>query len=85
MFTLFLVLSIKPNCGQVYNLFHPMDPTVSRIEPLLSARFSLVPPINVPKYQKFPFGDGYSLSLSIFESLLFTLESCLIVLSFFNS
>lgn len=68
MFTLFLVLSIRPNCSQLYNLFHPMDPTISRIEPLLSARFSLVPPVNVPKYQKFPHGDGHSLSLSTLDS-----------------
>ncbi len=33
------------------------------MEPLLSARFSKVPPINVPRYQKYPMGDGASLSL----------------------
>lgn len=48
----------KPNCQQVYNLFHPTDPIASRIEPLLSARFSMLPPINIPRYAKYPLGNG---------------------------
>lgn len=48
----------KPHCTQVYNLFHPTDPTASRMEPLLSARFSMLPPINVPRYAKYPLGNG---------------------------
>nr|CFW94244.1 Eka-PI transferase 1 protein [Euperipatoides kanangrensis] len=48
----------RPFCSQVYNLFHPTDPSGSRIEPLLSARFSMLPPINITRYQKFPLGDG---------------------------
>ncbi|KAJ1532074.1 hypothetical protein ONE63_000703 [Megalurothrips usitatus] len=43
---------------QVYNLFHPTDPVAARIEPLLSARFSMLPPINIPRYQKYPLGNG---------------------------
>jgi len=43
---------------QVYNLFHPTDPVAARLEPLLSARFSMLPPINVARYQKYPLGDG---------------------------
>ena len=47
----------------MYNLFHPTDPLACRVEPLLSATFSRVPPMNVPRYQKYPMGDGASLSL----------------------
>lgn len=38
-----------PHCQQVYNLFHPTDPIASRLEPLISARFSLLPPVNIPR------------------------------------
>ncbi|XP_050099369.1 protein retinal degeneration B isoform X1 [Anopheles aquasalis] len=50
--------SSKPACTQLYNLFHPTDPTAARLEPLLSARFSLLPPLNVPRYAKYPLGNG---------------------------
>lgn len=43
----------KPQCGQLYNLFHPTDPTAARLEPLLSARFSMLAPVNVPRYGEF--------------------------------
>ncbi|KFB34885.1 AGAP000033-PA-like protein [Anopheles sinensis] len=49
----------KPACTQLYNLFHPTDPTAARLEPLLSARFSLLPPINIPRYAKYPLGNGH--------------------------
>ncbi|CAL4124988.1 unnamed protein product, partial [Meganyctiphanes norvegica] len=49
----------KPACHQVYNLFHPTDPLAIRLEPLISARFSLLPPIVIPRYTKYPLGDGY--------------------------
>ena len=48
----------KPACQQVYNLFHPTDPLAVRLEPLLSARFSLLPPVTIPRYNKYPLGDG---------------------------
>ncbi|XP_077292954.1 retinal degeneration B [Arctopsyche grandis] len=48
----------KPPLQQIYNLFHPTDPVAARLEPLLSARFSILPPINVPRYAKFPLGNG---------------------------
>lgn len=48
----------KPAVGQVYNLFHPTDPVAARLEPLLSARFSMLPPVNVARYQKYPLGNG---------------------------
>ncbi len=53
----------RPAVQQIYNLFHPTDPLACRLEPLLSAKFSRVPPVNVPRYQKYPMGDGVSLSL----------------------
>lgn len=48
----------RPSCLQVYNMFHPTDPVASRLEPLLSARFSILPPINVARYAKYPLGNG---------------------------
>ncbi|XP_011495089.1 PREDICTED: protein retinal degeneration B [Ceratosolen solmsi marchali] len=48
----------KPCVNQVYNLFHPSDPVAARLEPLISARFSLLPPVNVARYQKYPLGNG---------------------------
>ena len=35
--------------GQVYNLFHPSNPVTTRLEPLLSAQFSRLAPVNVPR------------------------------------
>lgn len=55
----FVVASIKrPALQQVYNLFHPSDPIASRLEPLISAKFSILPPVNIPRYQKYPLGTG---------------------------
>ncbi|XP_046680815.1 protein retinal degeneration B isoform X3 [Homalodisca vitripennis] len=48
----------KPAVQQVYNLFHPTDPVAARLEPLISARFSILPPVNIPRYQKYPLGNG---------------------------
>lgn len=48
----------RPNCSQIYNLFHPTDPIASRLEPLLSARFSMIAPVNIPRYAKYPLGSG---------------------------
>ncbi|KAK9696130.1 DDHD domain [Popillia japonica] len=48
----------RPMCNQIYNMFHPTDPVASRLEPLLSARFSLLPPVNVARYTKYPLGNG---------------------------
>lgn len=50
----------KPACNQVYNLFHPFDPSASRIEPLIINQFSHIPPVSVPRYHRFPLGDGQS-------------------------
>uniref|UniRef100_A0A8D0CVU2 Phosphatidylinositol transfer protein membrane associated 2 n=1 Tax=Sander lucioperca TaxID=283035 RepID=A0A8D0CVU2_SANLU len=54
------VAQLRPACQQVYNLFHPADPSASRLEPLLERKFHLLPPFNVPRYQRFPLGDGNS-------------------------
>ncbi|KAK6476485.1 membrane-associated phosphatidylinositol transfer protein 2-like isoform X3 [Huso huso] len=54
------VSQLRPACQQVYNLFHPADPSASRLEPLLEKKFHLLPPFNVPRYQRFPLGDGNS-------------------------
>ncbi|KAJ8680190.1 hypothetical protein QAD02_015977 [Eretmocerus hayati] len=48
----------RPCVNQVYNLFHPTDPMAARLEPLISARFSLLPPVNVALYYKYPLGNG---------------------------
>ncbi|CAG0923782.1 unnamed protein product [Notodromas monacha] len=48
----------RPACGQIYNLFHPANPVASRIEPLLATRFAQLPPIPIPRYSKYPMGDG---------------------------
>ncbi|XP_075690204.1 membrane-associated phosphatidylinositol transfer protein 2 isoform X6 [Rhinoderma darwinii] len=58
------VFQLRPGCQQVYNLFHPADPSASRIEPLLEKKFHLLPPFNVPRYQRFPLGDGNSALLA---------------------
>uniref|UniRef100_A0A8C7VMN6 DDHD domain-containing protein n=1 Tax=Oncorhynchus mykiss TaxID=8022 RepID=A0A8C7VMN6_ONCMY len=54
------VAQLRPACQQVYNLFHPADPLASRLEPLLEKKFHLLPPFNVPRYTRFPLGDGNS-------------------------
>ncbi|XP_036382372.1 membrane-associated phosphatidylinositol transfer protein 2-like isoform X2 [Megalops cyprinoides] len=54
------VPQLRPACQQVYNLFHPADPSASRLEPLLEKKFHLLPPFSVPRYQRFPLGDGNS-------------------------
>uniref|UniRef100_A0A3Q2WQE5 Phosphatidylinositol transfer protein membrane associated 2 n=1 Tax=Haplochromis burtoni TaxID=8153 RepID=A0A3Q2WQE5_HAPBU len=51
---------LRPACQQVYNMFHPADPSASRLEPLLDKRFYLLPPCSVSRYQRFPLGDGHS-------------------------
>lgn len=58
------VSQLRPACQQVYNLFHPADPSASRLEPLLEKKFHLLPPFNVPRYQRFPLGDGNSALLA---------------------
>ncbi|XP_042524998.1 membrane-associated phosphatidylinositol transfer protein 2 isoform X1 [Dipodomys spectabilis] len=54
------VFQLRPACQQVYNLFHPADPSASRLEPLLERRFHALPPFGIPRYQRYPLGDGCS-------------------------
>lgn len=58
----------RPNCYQVYNLFHSTDPCAGRLESLLESCFSQIETVKVPRYQKFPLGDGQSISLCKFIS-----------------
>uniref|UniRef100_A0A2R9CMJ0 Phosphatidylinositol transfer protein membrane associated 1 n=1 Tax=Pan paniscus TaxID=9597 RepID=A0A2R9CMJ0_PANPA len=55
---------MRPACEQIYNLFHAADPCASRLEPLLAPKFQAIAPLTVPRYQKFPLGDGSSLLLA---------------------
>ena len=50
--------------GQVYNLFHPSNPVVARLEPLLVPASQQIPPVNIPRYQMFPLGDGARVTLA---------------------
>ncbi|XP_053757930.1 membrane-associated phosphatidylinositol transfer protein 2 isoform X5 [Panthera pardus] len=58
------VFQLRPACQQVYNLFHPADPSASRLEPLLERRFHALPPFSIPRYQRYPLGDGCSTLLA---------------------
>nr|XP_021525364.1 membrane-associated phosphatidylinositol transfer protein 1 isoform X2 [Aotus nancymaae] len=58
------VAQMRPACEQIYNLFHAADPCASRLEPLLAPQFQAIAPRTVPRYQKFPLGDGSSLLLA---------------------
>ncbi|KRZ92612.1 Membrane-associated phosphatidylinositol transfer protein 3, partial [Trichinella sp. T8] len=52
-----------PRCEQVYNLYYATDPCSVRIEPLLLTEFSVIPPVNIPRYERFPLGDGQSMHI----------------------
>ncbi|KAJ1184529.1 hypothetical protein NDU88_001335 [Pleurodeles waltl] len=52
------VCRARPSCSQVYSFFHSADPSASRLEPLLEKTFHLLPPFTVPRYQRYPLGDG---------------------------
>ncbi|XP_064379054.1 membrane-associated phosphatidylinositol transfer protein 3 isoform X14 [Dromaius novaehollandiae] len=54
------VCQVRPACSQVYSFFHSADPSACRLEPLLEKRFHLLPPFSVPRYQRYPLGDGKS-------------------------
>lgn len=55
-----------PCCTQIYNLFHLTDPVATRIEPMLCKQFRFIKPVMVPRYSKFPQGDGAVTSLDHF-------------------
>uniref|UniRef100_A0A3Q1JNP0 Membrane-associated phosphatidylinositol transfer protein 3 n=1 Tax=Anabas testudineus TaxID=64144 RepID=A0A3Q1JNP0_ANATE len=54
------VSQLHPACSQIFNLFYPSDPSASRLEPLLQPLFHKLPPFAVPRYQRYPLGDGRS-------------------------
>ncbi|KAG7243135.1 hypothetical protein INR49_016510 [Caranx melampygus] len=55
------VSQLHPACSQIFNLFYPSDPSASRLEPLLQPLFHKLPPFAVPRYQRYPLGDGRSI------------------------
>ncbi|XP_075296006.1 membrane-associated phosphatidylinositol transfer protein 3 isoform X5 [Opisthocomus hoazin] len=57
------VCQVRPACSQVYSFFHSADPSACRLEPLLEKSFHLLPPFGVPRYQRYPLGDGRSQQL----------------------
>ncbi|CAN0326545.1 unnamed protein product [Lampetra planeri] len=57
------VSALRPACQQVFNLFHPADPSACRLEPLLERRFHRIAPFAVARYQRFPLGDGKTATL----------------------
>uniref|UniRef100_A0A3B3XSI5 Membrane-associated phosphatidylinositol transfer protein 3 n=1 Tax=Poecilia mexicana TaxID=48701 RepID=A0A3B3XSI5_9TELE len=57
---------LRPACSQIFNLFYPSDPSASRLEPLLQPLFHKLPPFAVPRYQRYPLGDGRSLLIAAF-------------------
>jgi len=58
MLILLVAVHLARPCHQVYNCFHPTDPLATRLEPLISARFAAMAPVNVARYAKYPLGDG---------------------------
>ncbi|TRY57285.1 hypothetical protein DNTS_008883 [Danionella cerebrum] len=54
------VAELRPACSQIFNLFYPSDPSASRLEPLLHPLLTQLPPFPVPRYQRYPLGDGRS-------------------------
>uniref|UniRef100_A0A4W5R3T8 DDHD domain-containing protein n=1 Tax=Hucho hucho TaxID=62062 RepID=A0A4W5R3T8_9TELE len=52
------VSQLRPACNQIFNLFYPSDPSASRLEPLLEPLFHKLPPFPMPRYQRYPLGDG---------------------------
>lgn len=42
----------------------------ARLEPLLSARFSILPPVNIARYAKYPLGNGQPYHLRKFIDLI---------------
>uniref|UniRef100_A0A674CLC4 PITPNM family member 3 n=1 Tax=Salmo trutta TaxID=8032 RepID=A0A674CLC4_SALTR len=54
------ISQLRPACTQIFNLFYPSDPSASRLEPLLEPLFHKLPPFPMPRYQRYPLGDGRS-------------------------
>lgn len=56
-------------CNQLFNLFYSLDSCGARLEPVLNTQLSLLPSLNVPRYQRFPLGDGRHLLFDQTNSL----------------
>uniref|UniRef100_A0A914C020 DDHD domain-containing protein n=1 Tax=Acrobeloides nanus TaxID=290746 RepID=A0A914C020_9BILA len=50
------------DCNQIFNLYYSLDPCGSRLEPVLNPQLAMLNPLPVPKYQRFPLGDGRHMS-----------------------
>lgn len=73
----------KPNCVQIYNLFHPTDPVSCRLEPLLYNQMAKLSPVNVVRYVKHPRGNMEVLQLGEFY-FFFEISSSLKSFPFFS-
>ncbi|KAK0416265.1 hypothetical protein QR680_012388 [Steinernema hermaphroditum] len=49
------------DCDQLFNLYYSLDPCAARIEPVLNAQLGYLPAAEIPRYQRFPLGDGRSI------------------------
>jgi hypothetical protein len=45
-------------CDQLFNLFYSLDSCGARLEPIINPQLALLPCLNVPRYQRYPLGDG---------------------------
>uniref|UniRef100_A0A7E4UTF1 DDHD domain-containing protein n=1 Tax=Panagrellus redivivus TaxID=6233 RepID=A0A7E4UTF1_PANRE len=45
-------------CDQLFNLFYDPDICGGRLEPVLNSQLAVLPSIDVPRYQRYPLGDG---------------------------
>ncbi|KAI9816675.1 MAG: hypothetical protein M1826_001749 [Phylliscum demangeonii] len=58
------ITTSSPKCSQLYNVFHPTDPISYRLEPLISAAMSSLPPQLLPYTKKGIFGAPVGQGLS---------------------
>uniref|UniRef100_A0A8C9WBI7 Membrane-associated phosphatidylinositol transfer protein 3 n=1 Tax=Scleropages formosus TaxID=113540 RepID=A0A8C9WBI7_SCLFO len=70
------VSQLRPACSQIYNLFYPSDPSASRLEPLLHPHFHRLPPFAMPRYQRYPLGDGRSALIGEVLLMVFLKSFC---------
>ncbi len=50
------ILVTPPRCSSIYNMYYSVDPLAARLEPILDQLFSLIPPVTIPSYGKYPTG-----------------------------
>ncbi|KAI6201182.1 Protein retinal degeneration B [Aphelenchoides besseyi] len=56
-------------CEQLFNLYYPLDSCGARLEPVLNSKLAMLHALNVPRYQRYPLGDGRHI---FFDSALAT-------------